>query len=249
MKKLLSGFIVLCLLTAFSVFTADAEVNGKIKADNVSGTAGKTVEVPVYIEDNPGIIALRLSIEYDTNKAELTDCKNGEVFNSSTVSFSDKFTSPFVFLYEDGLAKEENFNNGKAFILTFKLNADIDDEPLIKIKPDAESIFDISLNNVSFAVSDGSKSETAEKSAASSVKKSISESASSQTEKADTADVKSEIKNRDSAEQNESKIDNEKSESEKENKKSYKAIIIFSVLLIFILSALMLIKLKHKKDT
>lgn len=255
MKKVISVFLICCFLSVFCVCTVNAEESGIIKINSIYGAKNQIVEVPIYIENNPGIIAMRLFVEYDESKAVLTGCENGDVFEKSSVSFSDKYKSPFVFLYEDGLAKEENRKNGTAFVLYFKLLTDIKNESFLSIRLDSESTFNVSLDNVPFAFLDKNSSTQTEKSIPTHISESISESSiKTETRKSESSEnnsaAKATSKNSASSMSDADKIvDNGKKSVIISDNNSKKTIVVAFVLLVFLLLILIFVKIKRKKGT
>jgi len=56
-----------------AVWHCTAVVDGIVAIGSASGIPGVTVEVPVELTENPGVSYLRIALDYDTSKLELTD--------------------------------------------------------------------------------------------------------------------------------------------------------------------------------
>ncbi len=89
LKKLLSVLLVLSLFVVaivpcFSVNAAIIE-EGNIKIASVSGITGDDVLVPVTIENNPGIMAITISITYNSSALDYTGYMFGDVVEDYTV--------------------------------------------------------------------------------------------------------------------------------------------------------------------
>ncbi|MDY4699490.1 Ig-like domain-containing protein [Eubacterium coprostanoligenes] len=99
-------------------------VNGKINSNHskifipdVSLTNREYVDVPVYIENNPGISFASISVSYDSEKLEPEQVINGTVFASVTGSF-DKENGK-VNLYFT--SNEDVVGNGTLAVIRFKV--------------------------------------------------------------------------------------------------------------------------------
>ncbi|MBR4721136.1 MAG: hypothetical protein IK057_05175, partial [Clostridia bacterium] len=71
-KRILSAILVAAMLVSTVITTAFAADDFTVTAANVTAKAGETVDVAVSLENNPGIIALRLKIGYDSDVLTLT---------------------------------------------------------------------------------------------------------------------------------------------------------------------------------
>lgn len=89
-RKIISSVISLCLIfTLFSFgITAKAEIinKGNIIIEKVSGVTGDTIIVPIKIQNNPGIMAITISITYNSDALEYERYYYGDVFNDYTVA-------------------------------------------------------------------------------------------------------------------------------------------------------------------
>ncbi len=87
MKKIVIFCIsVILLLTAFSSAAFSADSEPVFSAGEVSGAAGETVTVDISVSKSSGISGLRILVDYDASKLELTGIKSAD--------FSGMFHSP-----------------------------------------------------------------------------------------------------------------------------------------------------------
>lgn len=86
MKKILSFLLSIALVFSFMCIGVSAEgiKKGKIKVDTVTGVTGEEVFVPVYMSENPGIMAVTISFTYESDKLEFISLNRGAVFSSPT---------------------------------------------------------------------------------------------------------------------------------------------------------------------
>lgn len=134
-----------------SVFVKGATVaESEVYADDMSVNVGETFEVPVYIKNNPGMIAMKMSVSYDSEKLKLIGARNGVVFGSSTAYFGKDLTAnPYTLLWEDALTEENYDEDGILFTLIFELNEAVGAcETEIEFLIDKGSTFDIDINEV-----------------------------------------------------------------------------------------------------
>lgn len=119
--------ILLCgvLLIAALPFTAAAEGSAAVSVGSASGKAGDTVTVDVKLTNNPGVIAMNLGVDFDSNKLELVSVNNTGVLNGYS-SPSEYGGSHYTLNWEDGLATTNNNGTGTVATLTFKLKDDCD---------------------------------------------------------------------------------------------------------------------------
>ena len=134
-------------------------VNGKINSNHskifipdVSLTNREYVDVPVYIENNPGISFASISVSYDSEKLEPEQVINGTVFASVTGSF-DKENGK-VNLYFT--SNEDVVGNGTLAVIRFKV-IKLKKEPLaVKVMYLPGGVRNSKKDDVSVNLSDGS---------------------------------------------------------------------------------------------
>ena len=112
--------------TTFTVTVNEAEeptTNARFVIDDVRTSAGKTIELTVSIENNPGIISLRSLISYDTSVLELKSVTNLGLLNGYTTP-SSTISSPYTVRWADSLATTNNETNGAIMKLVFDVKED-----------------------------------------------------------------------------------------------------------------------------
>lgn len=134
--------------------TADENAPAII-ADTVSGNQGDTVEMPIRIQNNPGIAALNLSISYDNTKLKLLGAEDGKILGTSTFLTTDNLTKiPYILSWDD-LSTENNTGNGIVATLKFEVlasegNADVE------LTVNQRSTYNVDLEEVQFETINGS---------------------------------------------------------------------------------------------
>lgn len=159
MKKLISSILLVTLLlfTTISVIAATDTTNTTktspmFSVSSTGGKCGESVYVNVNIENNPGITALQLNINYSASDLELVSIEDNKLFSDS-ITYSQLNKNPFIISWFSS-SSENITNNGTIATLEFKIldNAKTSD---INISYDAENVFDSSFNNVSFGTLSG----------------------------------------------------------------------------------------------
>ncbi len=162
MKKTAIFFISIILLFIFSIGSFAAS-KGELTVSDVSGKPGETVAVEISLKNNPGIIAIRLDVDYDSSKVDLVEVADGKLLGNGNSTFNNNInTVPYTLLWEDATATENHTENGVLATLKFRISdsatgGNVD----IKVNIDAASTFDKDLNEIDFSVSDGSIGITA----------------------------------------------------------------------------------------
>lgn len=159
MKKVLS--VVLAVIIALSVsFSSYAEKRPTIVVEDVLASDCNDIVVKISIENNPGLISMRMYLNYDKNVLKLKSVSDGTVFGSGHSVFGDDLNaSPYVMLWVDELAPKNYSDDGVLATLTFstKAGADLSDTE-ISVELDRESVFDYDLNDYDFDVESGTVS-------------------------------------------------------------------------------------------
>ncbi len=130
------------------------ETAPRIFMESVKAKAGEEVTVKLVMENNPGITALRLSIDFDENVLEMTDFRFGEALSSMNKGTSEKYGSPYSFSMYSASADLEDC--GTLAVIKFKVkeNAENGEYP-VNITYDKDDIFNLNGDSVSFDVETG----------------------------------------------------------------------------------------------
>lgn len=86
----------------------------------VSGT--KQVQIPVYINSNPGILGMTLAVTYDDKVMTLTDAVNGDTFNNILVfTKANILKNNCKFTWDGEKLTESDIKDGVILLLTFDI--------------------------------------------------------------------------------------------------------------------------------
>lgn len=147
MKRILPALLALFILLTLPAYAA----SGKLTA--TAAESGDKVTVTVRL-DNPGIVATRIFVRYDSGVLQLTEAKNGEVFPSGTFG-KDVTDNPYTMLWDESLRRDNNTTSGTLCVLTFDIKGGTETGTTsVRIAVDKASTFDVDLNSVT--VADGS---------------------------------------------------------------------------------------------
>ena len=90
-KSAFSFFLCICAVVSLLIFSAPAVsaadvCQGKIEVGTVEGITGDIVAVPIKLTENPGIMAVTVSITYDPEVLKYKGAYYGDIFNDYTVA-------------------------------------------------------------------------------------------------------------------------------------------------------------------
>ncbi len=145
---------------AFEIFSGTVSImSGEnvpaIIADTVSGNQGDIVEMPIRLQNNPGITALNLSISYDNTKLKLLGAEDGKILGTSTFLATDKLTKiPYILGWDD-LSKKNNTENGIVATLKFEILA-LEESTPVEIVLNQRSTYNVDFEEVKFETINGS---------------------------------------------------------------------------------------------
>lgn len=156
--KILVLFFTTLILSLYISIMGYSASAGSMAVISTSGSRGSTVQVQIEIKNNPGIVATKISVDYNTKQLTLTKITNGTVFDNTLATFGkDLSQSHYTMLWDDSLSTVNNTNTGVLATLSFSVSSNaVDDEADIKLTLDAGSTFNRDLKNVSFSTSSGS---------------------------------------------------------------------------------------------
>lgn len=128
-----------------------------VTVGSASAKAGDDVDVPITIEDNPGMVAMLLSLEYDTDKLQLTGVTDGSIFGSGSALFGRNYAQvPYRLLWEDGSVHSNYEENGTLATLHFHVLESADHgDTTITLQYAQESTFDVDFNEIPLELHDG----------------------------------------------------------------------------------------------
>ncbi len=129
----------------------------QIVVSNVKANLGKSVDVTVSLKNNPGVIAVKFSISYDSAKMTLTGVSNGTIFENSTFMAGKTLSAvPYTVYWEDALAEENYDADGVLVTYTFEIKDDAETGITpITLQMDNGSTFNYDMGEVAFNVVNG----------------------------------------------------------------------------------------------
>ncbi len=128
---------------------AEVSIDKQIKVKR-----GDEIEVPVMLDVNPGLAAMRLFLDFDTNVLEFLGAEGGSIFANFEVTNTSK--SPIALVFND--ASEANVT-GTGVLATLKFRAAADatvDEYALSLSYNAEDVYNVDFKDVKVAMTDGS---------------------------------------------------------------------------------------------
>ena len=97
--------------------TVKYHVMPKITVPNITATAGRTVEVPVIISNNPGVATVRFTVAFNDEYLTLDSVTDGGLLGEEY--HSGVYGTPYTFYWENATINENITNNGTIASLRF----------------------------------------------------------------------------------------------------------------------------------
>ncbi len=109
--------LIICCLTGM-IIRLNAATNVTIYSDNIEAQYLSTVEVPISIQNNTGMMGFGFEISYDSEYLEPLSVENENIINEGTFddSIGTKYTNPFRVVWA---GTNEIYSTGKLFTLKF----------------------------------------------------------------------------------------------------------------------------------
>ncbi len=129
-----------------------------LNVGRAAGRAGEKVEVDISIADNPGIVSMLLSVNYDNTYLTLTEVKEHGCLPGA-VHGNNYSKRPYKLSWANDTASENITANGKLVTLIFKIKEGAPEGNIpIEVSYDNKNhgIYDVNLRTVEFEVNNGS---------------------------------------------------------------------------------------------
>ncbi len=164
-ERLLSGACAALLFAGSALpsgsvlIAAEAAEVPAFSVSSVTGRQGDTVTVTVSVNNNPGIVALRLYVGYNSSAVRISSAEGAMISKEGSdpvpVTNGDISENPMKMTWVDGLHGDYTYN-GTLMTLELEIADDAvpGDYPLT-LDYDPEDVFDTNYNNVAFAVKEG----------------------------------------------------------------------------------------------
>lgn len=159
LRSIIAVLLSVLILTSVSV-PAFAESEPQFELTTVNGEVGETVEMKLNINNNPGITALSVSVEYSAKDLELVSIESAGLFEDG-ISTGKEATNPMKISWYASDSGNKT-NSGTFAVLKFRIleNAESSD---VKLSYNPENVFVCypenedgkMLENVTFATKDG----------------------------------------------------------------------------------------------
>lgn len=144
-----------CVANIDSTAFAEEKQSSTISIGSVTGEINETVNVPISIENNQGIISLVTEISYDNTALKLVSVnKDAEFWKSANMTpGGDLSAQPYRIIWYDGLAKSDFTEDGTLAELSFEILKEGSHE--IKLSISDNDTFDSNFSNVPIETCNG----------------------------------------------------------------------------------------------
>ncbi len=103
----------------FQCTVTQIETDATVTVESKSSRAGGTVQVPVTISNNPGVVSMSFTITYDESVLTLIEVKDTELISGAL--HSDNLSSPYQLTWANDTVREDIIENGTVAVLVFKI--------------------------------------------------------------------------------------------------------------------------------
>lgn len=124
-----------------------------VKVSDASVKKGDSFDVSVNLQSNPGLISMKLTVEYDSTYLTLVGAD--DMGKLGDHAFASSFESPYTMLWSNGSATENITVTGNIATLHFKANDNYTGEKQTEIKvsaPGSNDIFNINMSRGSISL-------------------------------------------------------------------------------------------------
>ena len=158
MPSIKRGFaLLLCaalLLALFAPALAAGEGAAAFTVSSAEAAPGEEVSLLLSLEENPGLIAAALELDYDGEKLELLAVEDAKLLPNGV--FSDSLdTFPFVMMWEASTAAENLTQTGTLARLSFRVREGSAGTARVGLRCDPENVYDYDVMNVPFTLGEG----------------------------------------------------------------------------------------------
>lgn len=156
MKRIIA--LVLTILMICGSSTVMAGSDPTIDVSSATTKSGESVDVTISMKNNPGIITMRLYVNYDNSIMELTGFKDHSLIPGKVHTESELGIFPYCLYWDNGSASSNYTANGDLITLTFKLKENVEDGdyPIVVTYNNEEwDIFNYDFEPIEFKINNG----------------------------------------------------------------------------------------------
>jgi len=165
-KKVMSFLLAVMLVFSVMATTVLAAGEPTIRVSEANAKPGDTVDITVSLENNPGIINLKLNVAYDSTALTLTGRTDANIFGTAfhaPVNESNPASNPYILSWANDTVEENLTVTGTLVTLRFKVNEGAAaGKHDITVSYKSSDIYDIDLKPVAFTVVSGAITVEAE---------------------------------------------------------------------------------------
>ena len=148
--RIITVFITVVFATCNVLMVSGATNKPSLEGEVVSAQPNDTVNVKIFLSNNPGIVSATINVTFDTSVLSLTKVTDGGFLGVQ--SHKPEYTSPYTLAWVNDTATKNFTSNGAIAILSFKVSnsASYGKTYPIRISYDYENydIYDKDLNTI-----------------------------------------------------------------------------------------------------
>lgn len=151
-SRIFALLICFCMISAILAPTADAVGQAEITLGTVVAQAGKSVRIPVSIQNNPGIAGLRLRISFNSDALDYISTGKGDVLSAGSLNAALKDNRITITWYD----VQDALSDGELFTLEFQVAEGAQGELPLEISIQPEDVVNASWQQVDCGTVNGS---------------------------------------------------------------------------------------------
>ncbi len=158
LSLLLSLLMMISILPSASLSAmADPNPTATVTVGSVTASPGSTVDVPISISNNPGVLGAIISISYDEG-ITLVNATSGDAFSALAMTKPGQFQSPCQFTWDGLELSASDVKDGTILTLSFEVSDTVADGTTCNIRVSYEygDFVDTDLNPVEVTFNNGS---------------------------------------------------------------------------------------------
>lgn len=154
MKKRFVTIFLYFIMIVSVVSSVSATESPQIIVSDAVGCSGDTVDITVSLENNPGIVSMTLTVDFDENVLTLIEVSDTSLMPGQM--HTTKKASPYILTWENDTSKTDYYANGTVVTLSFQISETAKvGEYSIKLDHPLDGIYNYDIENIDFILKNG----------------------------------------------------------------------------------------------
>lgn len=154
MKKTFCSYILYFIMIVSVVSSVSATESPQIIASDAEGCSGDTVDITVSLENNPGIVSMTLTVDFDENVLTLIGVSDTSLMPGQM--HTTRKVSPYILTWENDTSKTDYYADGTLVTLSFQISETAKvGEYSITLDHPWDGIYNYDIENIDFILNSG----------------------------------------------------------------------------------------------